>query len=921
MVKSRISISPRIALLVAGIIAHAFVSCLGAGGAEDSVSIWPSLHRDYQRSGHTDDLVRGPYRRKWWRDFHDEMIATRCEAIVAEGKVFVGTFAGNVYALDVADGRTLWRFQADGPVGASPCYRDGRLYVGSDDAFNRGTLHCLRAATGELLWRYATPGGVWASPACDGRQVYVGDRAGVFHAVGAADGTRAWALKTGYMILKPASFSVDGQKIVFGSDDMHVYCVSPEGSLLWKTPKLPGLSLRDQGATIWKGLAIVRTNPADGFHEVLGRNGETLEAIQRAIPMTDDDAVLLEKWGDLLLAPRPERRRAEIQGVVEYLKANRHDQCFFAFDLADGSEPWVAPVFYTCGLHNPPTQPTFSPHSGELYTLSRSALTYYVRGVRRYSCLVRLDRETGRPDWHWPERQERKWRAFPMIPDETQALGMMGDLVVGTHQGVLGAVDPRTGDAFPIWPGRDTYAGIFGPGAVPGTFEGAKRLAREGYLTGMPNEWHGPDRAIAAIAAGRMFWIAGSQVVCVAGPDVPKTATGGTEPPDPFRMRLPEIVPGGNVANRGQGRVDRFLTMRKIRADELRDFLPGPSSRPAPDGPAAALRDRLDMEVRELIQGDSGQPWAPFVVQLGISREERHFWRTSDTIRIVSLALPHLSPEVQAAATAYLDRLFEAGCPLDEPVHPPEGARREPFDLGPKMKQFAAAAPRYRAGVDGLYALWAYAHFADRRQAVQARMDKITNVFDRFAADVPAFDPNDMERDAAQRLNARIAGVLAAARIFDRAADADRRDKALALLADLVTLRVHHERSDHRLVRPTKGDSGGIHQAKVPRYVDLVPELSGMLRRFTGAELKEHVTGLRRALPLWYQAYGERMIGGENYISPPHLAHGVFTIWADGCGAAPKDLVAKLDQPWCKADLYYIEKLSAVLRRLDTHAL
>ena len=70
-------------------------------------------------------------------------------------------------------------------------------------------------------------------------------------------------------------------------------------------------------------------------------------------------------------------------------------------------------------------------------------------------------------------------------------------------------------------------------------------------------------------------------------------------------------------------------------------------------------------------------------------------------------------------------------------------------------------------------------------------------------------------------------------------------------------------------------------------------------------------------LPLWYQAYGERMIGGENYISPPHLARGVFIALADATDAKPQELAAKLDQPWCKADLYYIEKLSAILRKLD----
>lgn len=888
-------------------------------GLAASLGQWPTLHRDYQRSGQTPEVVRGPYERKWWRDFHDEMIASRCEAIVAEGLVFVGTFAGNLYALDIRTGETAWKFQAAGRIGASPCYDKGRLYFGTDDAFDRGMLYCLQAATGELVWKQTTPGGIWASPACDGQRIYVGDRSGVFHALRVADGKPAWKLSTGYMILKPASLSRNNERIVFASEDMHVYCVSPDGEQLWRTPKLPGLSLRDQAPTIWRGLAIVRTNPADGFHVVLGRNGQLLEDIQRSIPMADEDKILLDKWGDLLMAPTERRRRAETEGIVQYLKYNRHDQCFFAFDLDDGSEPWVAPVLYTAGLHNPPTPPTFHPETGELYTLSRSALTYYVRGVRRYSCLMRIDRQTGLPDWVWPERPEKNWRDFPMIPDETQALSMMGKLVVGTHQGVLGSLDPRTGEVTPISATRDTYAGIFGPGALPGKFDGAKKFARQGYLTGMPNEWHGPDRAVASVATGRIFWIAGSQVVCIAGPDKPKTDTGGSEPPPMLKMRLPAVVPGGNVANRGQGDVDESLAKREIKTVELLDFLKPPpkNDSASSDQLAVKLRRRLAAEVLQLTRGNRGAAWTPLVIQLGIGREERHFWRTADTMQIVSLALPHLPEATRQKAVAHLDRLWQDGSPLTTATHAAEGARREPFELGPKMKEFAARTLRYRPQVGDLYAVWAYAHYADRWKPVLVQRQAITEIFDRFAGDVPHFDPDDMEHDAAQHLNRRIGGLLAAARIFDRAGDLKRRAKSLDLLAELVATRVHHERSDHRLLRPTKGESGGIHQARVPRYVDLVPELSQMVGRYADDAMTAHVADLRAALPLWGQAYGERMIGGENYISPPHLSRGIFMIWSDGCDAPPRQLASALDQPWCKADLYYIEKLTAALRRLE----
>jgi len=889
------------------------------GSLAAAQTTWPTLHKDYQRSGYTDEVVPGPYERKWYRDFHDEMIATRVEAIVAEGKCFVGTFAGKMRALHVADGATAWTFQAGGPVGASPCYAAGKLYFGADEGHAKGHLYCLRAADGKLAWQYDAGAGIWTSPACVGGRVYFGDRAGVFHAVSAAEGKRLWTFAAGGMILKPASLSPDGERIVFGSEDMHVTCLSPAGKLLWKSKKLAGLSLRDQGATIWRGLAIVRTNPADGFHTVLGRNGEVLKRIQQAIPKADGDKVLLDKWNDLMMHPTPRRRKAEQDGIVRYLRENPHDRTFYALDLKDGSEPWIAPVFYTAGLHNPPTPPTFHPKTGRLYTFCRSALSYYLRGVRRYNALAAIRRADGRADFHYPEQRHdagRAWYGMPMIGDETQALSLMGERLVDTHQGDIGSLDLKTEKASRIWVGRDSYGGIFGPSTVPGGFQGAKDLARKGYLTGMPNEWHGPDRSIVAIAEGRIFWVVGSQVVCLAGPDVPKAPTGGTKPPETFKKRLPAPVAGGNVAVIGSGGFDEGVEKLRIGPADVAGLVerPPPAERKHAAAPQArALRALLDAEVRELIDGG---PWAPFVVELGISREELHFWRTAETVQIVSLAMPHLSADVRAKAAAFLDELIAAGCPLETPVfRVPRAKRREAYDLGPGMKQFAARRPRHRPGVEDLYALWAYAHYAGRWPKVTPKAARVAELLAAFAKQGVKFDGRDRANDAAEHLNAQIAGTLAAARIARRAGDAAGAKRATELLAQLLTERVHHERADTDLIRGTGGRVG--HHAKVPRYVGLVPELAGVLRDRAGEALTKNVRSLATGLPVWYHAFGERMIGGENYISPPHLARGLFAALADGVGAGPDELAAKLDHPWCRADLYYIEKLSAVLRRLD----
>ena len=50
------------------------------------------------------------------------------------------------------------------------------------------------------------------------------------------------------------------------------------------------------------------------------------------------------------------------------------------------------------------------------------------------------------------------------------------------------------------------------------------------------------------------------------------------------------------------------------------------------------------------------------------------------------------------------------------------------------------------------------------------------------------------------------------------------------------------------------------------------------------------------------------MVGGENYTNPLHLSRALFA-GATFIEELPSEQLAKfLDVPWCKADLYFIEK-------------
>ena len=99
-------------------------------------------------------------------------------------------------------------------------------------------------------------GGFWKAPVFVDGWVFVGDRAGVFHAYDGRRRAEAWRTVTGGPILTPASLTIDGSRIVFGSEDMYVYCCkSNNGTVVWKSKKLP-TSLRDYAPTIVSGVVL-----------------------------------------------------------------------------------------------------------------------------------------------------------------------------------------------------------------------------------------------------------------------------------------------------------------------------------------------------------------------------------------------------------------------------------------------------------------------------------------------------------------------------------------------------------------------------------------------------------------------------------------------------------------------------------------
>ncbi|RLC83359.1 MAG: hypothetical protein DRJ03_17410, partial [Chloroflexi bacterium] len=67
---------------------------------------------------------------------------------VVDGRLYIGSNDGNLYALDAATGGELWRVVTGGPVVSSPAVAGGRVYFGSEYLAAR----CVNATTGALIW-------------------------------------------------------------------------------------------------------------------------------------------------------------------------------------------------------------------------------------------------------------------------------------------------------------------------------------------------------------------------------------------------------------------------------------------------------------------------------------------------------------------------------------------------------------------------------------------------------------------------------------------------------------------------------------------------------------------------------------------------------------------------------------------------
>ena len=114
--------------------------------------------------------------------------------------------------------KVLWTFDAGEVVDSSAAIANGVVYVGGGD----GDLFALDLASGKQIWKYTTGNLIGeSSPAVGADAVYIGDLGGVLHAVNLRDGKPLWTFKT-LTEIKSSPVLVNDM-VLIGSYDGHLY--------------------------------------------------------------------------------------------------------------------------------------------------------------------------------------------------------------------------------------------------------------------------------------------------------------------------------------------------------------------------------------------------------------------------------------------------------------------------------------------------------------------------------------------------------------------------------------------------------------------------------------------------------------------------------------------------------------------------
>lgn len=185
---------PLTALLATAVLAGA----VGAGDAPFKAD-WPNFRNGPALTGVTDDKLPDNFELLWEYPTADGSNSTPA---IADGRVYVGTLAGDILCLELATGKKIWAHHSIvakdpnefAPGFAAPITITPELVLGGDED---GIYHAVDRKTGEGKWTFKTGTIINGGGNIYGDSVLVGSRDGKLYRLKLASGEKMWEFDAG----------------------------------------------------------------------------------------------------------------------------------------------------------------------------------------------------------------------------------------------------------------------------------------------------------------------------------------------------------------------------------------------------------------------------------------------------------------------------------------------------------------------------------------------------------------------------------------------------------------------------------------------------------------------------------------------------------------------------------------------------
>ena len=162
---------------------------------------WSMFQRDLRHSGTRDPRSGAPSGVLKWRYEADGPIYA--SPAVVNGVVYLATGAGTIAAIDAETGAEVWAVSVEGPLNSSPAIAGNLLFIGRFD----GVVEARDVGTGDPRWEFITGDRVLSSPAVHQGVVYIGSGDGNLYSIDAGTGRERWTYDTGgWISSSPAIF-------------------------------------------------------------------------------------------------------------------------------------------------------------------------------------------------------------------------------------------------------------------------------------------------------------------------------------------------------------------------------------------------------------------------------------------------------------------------------------------------------------------------------------------------------------------------------------------------------------------------------------------------------------------------------------------------------------------------------------------